>query len=440
MKPLVYRGLILLLLLCVIRTGSSSATSRTDNEEKELFLTAHISNDKPFTGEAVELTYTLSFTGIAPKILDTAEPSQEGIWVEETTLGKLIPSRPQRIGDTLYRNAVIKQMTLVPLQAGRFSITGYSILCIIPKSLSIDSPPEPDDSLALMAPEVTIDVNPLPEPIPSGFSGAVGILDVTASADRDTIHAGKTLRLTGTLTGTGNFKTFPALPWSLPEGFSVLETIAEPTSADSPERLTKTIVLKADKPGTFTFSPLSFTSFDPERKTYVTVESNKLTLAILPETAEKTAKAPDAAASTTQDKSPERNVPAVFYNPLFTLSFIVVVVLLYLLLKRRSIIGKSNPKPAHSPQELREQLSAILKQGYGFDVQGLTRKELTQAMEKQGVDDTFLAKLLVLLDELDRLEFAPGEPDAEELENLRQKCNTLSTTARSRPSRSERTS
>jgi hypothetical protein len=327
-------------------------------------------------------------------------------------------------------------MTLVPLQAGRFSITGYSILCIIPKSLSIDSPPEPDDSLALMAPEVTIAVNPLPEPKPSGFSGAVGILDATASADRDTIQAGNTLRLTGTLTGTGNFKTFPALPWSLPEGFSVLETITDPMSVDSPERLWKTIVLKADKHGSFTFSPLSFTSFDPERKTYVAIESNEITLTILPETGEKTAKAPDAAAaSTTQDKSPERNVPAVFYNLLFTLSFIVVVALLYLLLKKRSIIGKSNPKPALSLQELHEQLSRILKQSCDFDVQGLTRKELKQAMKNQGIEGAFLEKLLVLLDEFDRLEFAPGEPDAEELENLRQMCTTLSTIACSRPSR-----
>ena len=435
MKPVIYRGLIPLLLLCVIRTGSSSATSRTDNEEKELFLTAHISNDKPFTGEAVELTYTLSFTGIAPKILDTAEPSQEGIWVEETALGKLIPSRPQRIGETLYRNAVIKQMTLVPLQAGRFSISGYSVLCIIPKSISFDSSPEPDDSLALTAPEVTIAVNPLPEPKPSGFSGAVGILDATASADRDTIQAGNTLRLTGTLTGTGNFKTFPTLPWSLPEEFSVLETITDPMSVDSPERSRKTIVLKADKPGSFTFSPLSFTSFDPERKTYAAVESNEITLTILPETGENAEETPDAVTAIADEKSSERNVPAAFLQLLLALSFILVAALLYLLLKKRSIIGKSNPKPALSLQELQEQLSRILKQSCDFDVQGLTRKELKQAMKNQGIEGAFLEKLLVLLDEFDRLEFAPGEPDAEELENLRQMCTTLSTIACSRPSR-----
>ena len=421
----------LFLLLCTALTGTASAAWHADSSEKKMFLTAHISNNKPFAGEAIEITYTLLFTGIAPKIRDTGTPTHEGIWAEDITPQKLMPSKLERIGDTFYRSAVIKRMTLVPLQHGRLSITGYRMLCITRKTLSTNPDSESVDSLTLAAPPITIDVIPLPEPEPPGFRGAVGTLDATASADSDSISAGNTLRLTGAITGTGNFKTFPAFPWSLPEGFSPLETITEPMSVDSPERLTKTIALKAEKPGTFTFSPLSFTAFDPERKTYVAVESNKLTLTILPEIDETTAKKPDAATATAQNKSPERDSPATFYQLLFALSFILIVALLYLLLKRRSVIGKSNPKSAHSLQELREQLSTIIKQSYGFDVQGLTRKELKQAMEKRRVDDAFLEKLFVLLDEFDRVEFAPGEPDEKELENLRQKCKTLSTISRS---------
>ncbi len=430
MKPVAHRIAFFLLLLCITRTVSVSTAGNTESTEKELFLTAHISKKKPYAGETVELTYTLFFNGIAPQILDTGQPVHEGIAAAESTPQKLIASQPEHIGDTFYRSAVIKRMTLVPLRPGRVSITGYRVLCIILKDLSIDSDPKTDDSLTLAAPRIDLDVIPLPEPQPAGFGGAVGTFTAEVFTYRDSIPEGSLLKLTASITGKGSFLTFPVIPLSLPEGFTGLETTTSKTVESKPGpffgSLKKTITLKAEKPGTYTFSPLSFSAFDPERKTYATVRSNTLTLTVVP--------AQESMPTPPLEEIPQDRQTNPLYRLLFALPFALIAALLYLLLKKRS---KSNPTPeaARSPQELRKQLFTAIELSCGFEPEKHTRSELTDVLKKQEIDEDDLRKLLAVLDEFDRLEFAPGEPDKDELENLRQECTTLYAILRSRPSR-----
>lgn len=429
MKQPAYRVLTLL-LLCISQAVACLEAGETGNREKNLFITGRISNDKPFAGETVELTYTLFFKGVAPKILDTAKPSHEGIWAEETAPRKLMPSKPEKIGNTLYRSAVIKKMTLVPLQPGRLGITGYRVLCITPKNLSTGTDPEADDSLRLTASPITLDVVPLPEPKPPGFRGAVGRFTAAASAERDTVQEDSSLRLTTAITGNGSLFSLSNLPLSLPESFSLIDasTTHIPGSKTEPlsGSLEKTVTLKAEQQGTFIFSPLSFTAFDPESKTYTTVAANKLTLTVVP--------VEENMPITPSEDIPQDRHTNPFYRLLFALPFALIVALLYLLLKKRS---KSNPTPeaTWSPQELRKQLFAAIELSCGFEPARHTRSELTDVLKKQEIDEDDLRKLLAVLDEFDRLEFTPGKPDKDDLENLRQECATFYAILRSRPSR-----
>lgn len=437
MKPPVYRALMLL-LLCIPQTFACVAAGETGNGEKDLFITGRISNAKPFAGETVELTYTLFFKGIAPKILDTAKPSHEGIWAEETAPRKLMPSKPEKIGNTLYRSAVIKRMTLVPLQPGRLGITGYRVLCITPENMSSGTDPEPGDSLRLAAPSITMDVVPLPEPKPPGFRGAVGRFTAAASAQKDTVQEGSSLLLTTTVTGKGSLFSFPDIPLSLPEGFSRVDASITHIPGDKTEPLSgslkKTVTLKAKQQGTFIFSPLSFTAFDPGRKIYTTVAANNLTLTVLPADENVPAERTENTLNATPENIPENRQANPFYRLLFALPFALILALLYLLMKKRSSSNPA-PEPGHSPQELRKQLFTAIKLSCDFEPETHSRSELTAVLKKQKVDENDLRKLLTVLDELDRLEFAPGEQNKEVLESLRQECTTLFTILRSRPSR-----
>ena len=439
MKQLAY-GFALLLLLCIAQTVSGSAAGQFDRKETELFLTAHISNSKPFVGEAFELTYTLFFKGIAPQILDTGQPAHEGMWAEETAPQKLMTSKPEPVGDIVYRSAVIKRMTLVPLQSGRLSITGYRILCITPTNLSIAASWKQDDSLSLAAPRVTVEASPLPEPKPAGFGGAVGTFTAYASADRDTVPQGETLQLTTSISGKGSLQTLPVIPLSLPEGLIPIETATQPVVDSSAGELRKTIALKAEKPGTFIFSPISFIAFDPEKKSYVTVLSNKLTLTVLPEkgkpVVEKAETTPEAPSSKIiRDKKPE-NMP---YRLFFALFFAFFVALLYFFLKKRSN-RKRNLKPAGSLQEIREQILKTMEEHTGIDPGSRARSELKRILREKGVCEDMIKKAVHLLDELDRIEFTPGEPEKGEFEILCRESREVTAALLSRDYGTEKTS
>ncbi len=428
MKTPAYRTIILLLLLCIPLTGSGVTEGRAADptDQKELFLAAQVSNNKPFTGETISLTYTLFFKGIAPKIQDTATPAHEGMWAEESTPRKLMPSKPERVGDTFYRSTVIKRMTLVPLTSGRLNITGYRVLCLTPKNLSIGSGQEPDDSLTLVAPGITVDVIPLPEPQPTGFDGAVGTFTAFISAEKDTVPSGSSLRLTASINGKGSLFGFPVMPLSLPESFTLIEVSAKQTADSTPEPLSgsleKMMTIKAEKPGTFIFPPITFTAFDPGKKTYATIKSNKLTLTVLPETGKPPTETTETLQPVAPQKIPQNKQSNVLYRLLFALPFALIVALLYLLLKKRFHSHTVNRKSANSLQELREQLSKAIERRCGFNPRSLTRSELTLEMEKKGVDATLSKQLLALLEAFDRLEFAPGEPDKKEFEEIQLRC------------------
>ena len=445
MKLPVYRTVIFLLLLCISEQIRASDTGRENSPKKDLFLTTYVSNQNPFAGEEVELTYTLFFKGIAPKIRDVEKPVHQGIWAEDNTPQGLIPSKPEVINGATYRNAVIKRMKLVPIQSGTLSVTGYRLFCTVPKDLSIGMESEPHDSLTLSAPGIILHVKTLPEPKPAEFNGAVGIFTASASTDRNTVSAGEPLRLTTTITGKGSFRTLPEIPLSLPDGFSLIETAdaqkENPSPTESSIGLTRTVTLNANTQGTFTFSPVTFSAFDPAEQRYTTVTSEKLTLTVLPAAEKSLSETPLAETGVQQEQEPSS--PSPLLKLLLAPPIALIAVLLYFLLKKflragnrypgKKQIRKSrdqddniqNRKLAHSPLELRDKLYTAVELCCCMDPQSLTRSELKRELKKQGIGETISHKLLTLLDEIDRAEFAPGNPGQEELEELRQACKAV---------------
>lgn len=442
---------IFLLLFCFPEPVRASDADWKNSPKKDLFLATYVSNRNLFSGEEVELTYTLFFKGIAPKIRDIEKPVHQGIWAEDSTPQRLIPSRAEIIDGEAYRSAVIKRMKLVPVQSGTLKVTGYRLLCTIPRDLAIGNESIPDDSLTLAAPDVTLHVKPLPEPKPAGFSGAVGTFTAAAVTDRDIFPAGSPLLLTTTITGRGNFRILPEIPLSLPDGFTRIETastgIFDSASGGTTGSYTRTITLQAGTPGTFTFSPVTFTAFDPEKQDYATVSSKKLTLTVQPpltspstgnpETAEKEGQriVPESA----QPESVEDSRSSVLPRLLSALFIALVVILLYFLLKKflqarrptdkqmKENLGQNNAqerKPVHSLPELRNKLYMALKHYYSIEPRGLTRSELKQELKQQGMGETFSKKLFALLDAIDKAEFAPGKTSQEALGELRQACKS----------------
>ena len=427
MRMLANRILCFLLLFFPEPVAAVASTTE-DSPKQRLFLTAEVNNPSPYPGEEVELIYTLFFRRIAPKIKDIEKPVHKGIWAEDHSPEGFIPSRPDADNGSEYRSAVIKRMKLVPLQSGKLSVTGYRLLCTLPRDLSFSQQSAPDDSLTLIAPEVILQVRQLPEPKPWGFSGAVGSYTATASVERDTVPAGIPVTLTTVISGQGSFRTLPDIPITLPTGFTRIETDTSDKLYRDPEQtsgyLSSMVTFRAEKPGTYTFSPVSFSAFDPSRKTYSTISSEALTLTVLPHAASTT----DNLQVTTQERPPPEETSR--YSPAWNLVFPAIAValittLLYIFLKKRSRRRYRNRRTGGNAEpltlpELRETLETAIENSNGIHPQSLTRSELKQALEKQGVEQELSNQLLSLLDQIDKARFSPGETAENELEKLHQ--------------------
>ncbi len=406
-------------------------------EEKELFLTAKVSDSSPFTGEEVELAYTLFFNGIAPRINDARKPLHQGIWAEDNAPGRLIPSRPGKVDGRTYRSAVIKRMKLVPLQSGELLVSGYRLRCAIPEDFAPGERTEPDRILTIDAPDVALDVRPLPEPKPDGFNGAVGSFEARTYADRDSLAKGETLRLTTVVSGRGSFRTLPGQPLFLPEGLRETGPESRGNIKKQPdgtgETLTKTFVLQAEAVGSYTFSPLAFTAFDPGSEVYTEVAARELTVTVLPPPAPAGPSRKNEE-NETSGQTAESVPPAPL--PLFpvALSLALAALLLFLLIKKRKATGQTPaPRqasgnrrfPTSSLSSLRGDLYAAVEKRSGISPRGTALSELKRELLKCGTPEDIVEKLETLFGEMDRLEYSPGNYADSEIEPLRQSALSI---------------
>jgi len=428
----------LLLLLLILPVPAPAAKGGGDLP----FLRTELSDSTPFSGQEVELSYTLFFNGMAPKISDAEKPVHRELWIEDHTPEGLIPSRPREIDGKLWRSAVIKRMKLVPLRSGTLDVTGYRLLCEIPGDIPPGATAVEDDTLTISAPDVTLEVRPLPEPVPETFSGAVGRFGVEAFLERDTVQAGETLGLTFVISGKGSFRTLPEFGLSLPEGLRETGTRssakAESARGEEGESLTKTALLQAAVPGTRTFSPISFTAFDPWSETYSSVTTKQLTLTVLPpvEGGDTAAAVPVEGLNATGRKS--HPAPLVPGPVLFlALPALVLAALLFYFLAKK--------KPSHRPKEgspeklrgenislqsLRSDIESAVEAACGVHPRGMTRQELKNKLRERGAGAEVPQRLVELLDRIDRLDFAPGEPSAADLASLRQSARSITASLR----------
>ncbi len=135
---------------------------------------------------------------------------------------------------------------------------------------------------------LVLDVRPLPEvDRPLEFTDAVGQFSATASATPRTLKQGESLRLTATITGTGNLADFtPPRPiWA---GFHLR---GQTDRFESGRRLL-TYDLAPLQTGPQLLSGFRFAYFDPTLGDYRTIETEELSIKALP-----------SAASATQDHS-----------------------------------------------------------------------------------------------------------------------------------------
>jgi hypothetical protein len=254
--------------------------------KRNLFITAAVDKHKAYVNE--QITYTFRFyrrvqltsnPGYTP-------PDLAGFWTED--------SPPKNFNTVIdgqtYLVTEVKTM-LFPTKPGTFTLGKATLQCRVEDFNSNDF--FNDDFFknffssskvqVLNTEPITVNILGLPEQgKPRNFDGLVGNYTIAAQLDKTKTKTNEAVTLSLTVSGHGNIKTVtePKLPdWP---DFRKYETVSS-LNIDKSENAIKgsksfKTVIVPQTPGKKVISPVSISFFDPARKSYVTVNTEPLSL------------------------------------------------------------------------------------------------------------------------------------------------------------------
>lgn len=127
-----------------------------------------------------------------------------------------------------------------------------------------------------------------PEGKPEGFSGAVGTYRLESSVDRKAIEVGEAITLTVTLSGEGNIDNLPSPKMPESPVFEIYDTTSDVRARLGERghsgRVQYTTVYVAREPGEQTLKPIRYAYFDPDKQTYVMLDSGPIKITVTPAT------------------------------------------------------------------------------------------------------------------------------------------------------------
>ena len=424
---------MLVIALCY---APASAGASGDRENK-LFLASSITNSLPYVGQEIVLTYTLYFKEIAPKISNETPPRLQGMWAKETLPARYIKSTPALFHGEAFRSAVIKQFRLVPLQSGEITVSGYTIVCTLPHEHSPANEKEiPDTRLRITAPRVTVSAHALPDPVPEGYTGAVGAFKFELLANKTSIRVGEPLSLKLQLTGTGNLLTLKLPDLHLPESFHQnppeITTTVESNSLPTTGTITATTIAWPPSAGNYQIPSLRSVVFNPETRQFKTLFSKPLTITVTP-VAERRA-ANNEGSPTTAPEQENKFSPQLIAAAIALLLLMAGAAAQLIKRKEKNIANKAQHAGkadvvtdiSTSAAVLKQQLFVVLEKAGIKSPGGLTRVELNQALLELGIPENVQKELPALLDSLDKILYTPTRAKEKKIpDSMRAKVNAL---------------
>ncbi|MEZ4738112.1 MAG: BatD family protein [Flavobacteriales bacterium] len=171
-------------------TQSDPATKQGQDRDANLFATITLSKNKAYVGEQVVATYALYSRYNSIELSKYELPKMDGYWAEEIELGNTgWEDGLQTVNGVQYRMAILKRQVLFPQRSGELTIAPMELTCIVNRSFF-----NRGTSINIRSNSATLSAKALPVNAPTGFSGAVGELDMKVSTDRTSVKANEAYR------------------------------------------------------------------------------------------------------------------------------------------------------------------------------------------------------------------------------------------------------
>ncbi|MEO6220220.1 MAG: BatD family protein [Ginsengibacter sp.] len=279
-----------------------------DKVEKNLFIKLDISKTNCFTGEPIIASYKL-YTRLRSESIVTNAPSFNGFSVSELELNNNNSVNIEKHNGRDYNVYTLRKVQLYPLQLGTIILDpvvvdnkitfiksdyagtqkGDMFFDMLQDFANSTSPQNSviEEHVTLQSKPVQITVKPLPmENKPEDFKGAVGNFRINSALEKKNITTDDAGYVKIIITGEGNIHLInsPKLIW--PEGVDAYEAkitddidkFSVPMKGDK----TFTYPFTVSKAGTYTIPPVSFSFFDLSSKNYKEINTPPLKITVIP--------------------------------------------------------------------------------------------------------------------------------------------------------------
>lgn len=263
---------------------------------ENLFIRAIVDKQKVYKGEQVTVTYKLyTRLDIAAQMSVSKLPSYQGFWAEELETSPNIAFTTEVINGKQFKVGVIKRAALFPSQTGELALTPFELKVPIlikkkkqSRSLFDDFFDDPffgrTETYEYTAKSNTIKITSLELPgdnVPAGFNGAVGDFNLSAKVDKAQVKTNDPIALKLEISGSGNIQLINIPEIKMPTGFEKYEPkVSEQISRANRISGKKTIdyLLVPRIAGKMQIPPVEFSYFNPNSKSYVTLNTNSFTI------------------------------------------------------------------------------------------------------------------------------------------------------------------
>ncbi len=261
------------------RNQTQSNASDFNVSPNDVLVRIILSRSQAYEQEAIECTIKLYTKYNISSFLVKTQPSFDGFLIEDLNVQSYLGEREHYNGENYY-TAVLKRCLLYPQKSGKLTINSGQYDVTVQRQVLINDWPFPrtvieDKDIAVNSNSASIVINPLPQPQPEGFSGAVGKFSIDSRLVGNSFKTNEAATLIYTITGTGNIKYIHEPEIDFPSEFELYTPRSENNARVTGSNMTGTMTIEytfvPQSVGKFKIGADKFVYFDPSAKDYVTL-------------------------------------------------------------------------------------------------------------------------------------------------------------------------
>lgn len=422
----------------------------------DLFVKVFVSRDKVYEQEAIIATIKVYTKFRISGFLANTQPSFDNFISEELPVNSEL--QPDNYNGQNYYSAELKKAIIYPQKSGRLTITSgkYDITVVQYQNVSMGfwTTREPvERKVVTSSNSVAVNVVPLPEPKPLGFSGAVGNFTISSELTPNRLLTNEAANYALTIKGTGNIKLVTEPVIEFPHGFDEytpkMDVDARFNGSDmtGTARIDYTIV--PQEVGTFTLPAVPFSYFNPQTGKYVELSTEPYEVKV-----GRGANAPAAVEQKSIDKTMtdilhiktvhpalRQDFSPVIHKAWYWLLYVVCVAILIAIiaiyrkqlklnsdvrqrqlsrankLARRRFKAAATALSAHQNdkfyQEVAKALWGFVSDKLGIPASQLIRDNIASQLTQAGAGQEVVESVINILDECEMARFTPQHSEAD---------------------------